>query len=179
MKKDNIEDFIHQHRDEFDEAVPDLKVWAAIDKEINPPSSKRFSITRFSRLAAAAVVLLLMGTAIGLFLNKPSSSKTLSSLSDISTEYAEMEKFYTKKVNVKKAQLAKYQQSTIVNEDLEQLDQIMLELQEDFKNVPKGSEEVIINAMINNYQTKLKILEHVLDDIHTKDAKKNTAKKTI
>ncbi len=171
MKQDNLEDFINQHREEFDSAVPSLKSWAEIDKQLQPKTTaKRFSIKRLSRIAAAAVLLLLIGIAIGLYSSKPKVNQ-LASLSDISTEYAEMETYYKRQVNQKKAQLASYKKDNIVNQDLEQLDEIMLELQEDFKNAPKGSEEMIINAMIKNYKTKLMILEHVLEDIETKESK--------
>jgi len=174
MKKDNLEEFINQHRDEFDSAVPSLKSWSAIDKQLQPKTTaKRFSIRRLTSIAAAAVLLLLMGIAIGLYSSKPKANQ-FASLSDISTEYAEMETYYKRQLKQKKAQLASYKKDNVVNQDLEQLDDIMLELQEDFKNAPKGSEEMIINAMIKNYKTKLMILEHVLDDIESKNKKDET-----
>jgi len=178
MKKDNLEKFIQQHRADFDDAVPNLKVWAEIDKKVNPPKAKRRSIGRWSRWAAAAVLLLLVGIAMGLWMSKPASN-ALASLSDVSAEHAELEDYYVRQVNQKKKQLASFEKENLVQEDLKQLDKIMEELQSDFQKAPKGSEEVIINAMIQNYQTKLMILESVLKNLENQSSTKEKNNETI
>ena len=48
-----------------------------------------------------------------------------------------------------------------------QIDELLEELKTELDNAVKGSEEQIINAMINNYQTKLAILERVLQRIQS------------
>lgn len=164
---DNLEKFIIQHREEFDVEVPSLKVWAGIDKEMAQKTAKRVRLRKMMSIAASVVVLLIAGAILGIQINEASNEEAITSLSDIAPEYADLEQHYKSQVNQKYQQLVSYNHDVYVEEDLAQLDAIFEELKLEFQNVPKGSEEHIINAMINNYQTKIDILEQVLEKIQS------------
>jgi len=171
--KDNLEQFIQDNRQEFDREIPSLKVWAAIDKELNTdpeekPVGKTRSMWRYAWIAASVALLLASGAFIGIQMTGEQSE--IASLSDVSTEYAEMEVYYQKQIQEKVALLARYDDQT-VTKDLEQVDEFMKELQQELKEAPKGNEEIIINAMIDNYQTKVNILERVLERIQSSNRK--------
>lgn len=172
--KDNLEKFIQENRQEFDREIPSLKVWAAIDKELNTdskaePTGKTRRMWRYAWIAASVAFLLTSGAFIGMQMAGNSQSE-IASLSDVSSEYAEMEVYYQSQIQEKVAQLARYDDQT-VTKDLEQVDEFMKELQEELKESPKGNEEKIINAMIDNYQTKINILERVLERIQSSNRK--------
>lgn len=167
--KDNLEQFIKDNRADFDREVPSLKVWAAIDKEIGSeekPVAKPRTLWRYAWIAASVTFLLATGTLIGLQLNNGTESE-IASLGDVSTEYAEMEQHYQSQIKEKVAQLASYDDNASIVDDLSQVDEFMEELKQELQESPKGNEEKIINAMIDNYQTKLDILERVLERIQS------------
>ena len=59
-----IEDFVRDHREEFDGEEPDKKIWEKIAADLEPRKKKQGMLVRFGRtawLAAAAVVLLAVG----------------------------------------------------------------------------------------------------------------------
>jgi hypothetical protein len=164
---DNLEKFILEHRSEFDTAVPNLRVWAEIDRKMERKPLKKVIFMHRLRLAAAVAVLLVAGGVIGAYLATPEDN--VKSLADISPEHAEMEQFFNAQIDDKMAQLASYRQDGFVKADLQELDSLYSELQQDLKNAQPGSEEQVIQAMIINYQTKIDILEQVLEKVQTTD----------
>jgi hypothetical protein len=159
---DNLEKFIIENREEFDSELPGLNVWAGIQDKIEiTPKVKLFTVRRLSA-AAAIVLLFIAGGVIGSQLTKSNSRK---SLSDISPEYAEMENYFNRQVQNKLTVLAKFNKSGVVQQDIHDLDRIYEELQKELQEIPIGKEEQIIEAMINTYQTKIEILEHVLQKV--------------
>jgi predicted PurR-regulated permease PerM len=162
---DNLEKFILERRSEFDTGVPDLKVWSGVVRGLEKRPLRRIVIMKRLRIAAAVALLLTAGGLIGAYL--ASHGQEVKSLADLSPEYAEMERYYNNQINQKLAQLASYRQDGYVRADLQELDTIYEELKQDLQNVPSGSEEQVIQAMINNYQTKVSILERVLEKVQT------------
>jgi hypothetical protein len=60
-----LEQYVRDHREEFDGEEPDSKIWDSIRKEIEPPKKKQADVVRLYRArwsVAAAVVLLIAGT---------------------------------------------------------------------------------------------------------------------
>lgn len=170
---DNLEDFIKKNRNQFDQKTPDLKVWSEIEKQLAPPQAKRISLLRILSIAASVIFLLGMGAYGGNYFTQSSSTQSIVSLDDISTEYGQLERDFQKQINRKRTQLASYNYDTSINEDLTDLDKTLDELRMELINVPKGSEEQIVDAMIKNYKTKVAILEIVLDKIVSTNSKRS------
>ena len=164
--RDRLENFINENRDQFDDKVPSLKVWADIEKELAPAKAKRISLFRIASVAASVIVLLGVGAFFGKnYLNTASVNAPLVSLQEISPEYGEIEIKYQKEINQKYTRLASLDYDKSVNDDLMDLDITLEELRKELINVPKGSEEQIVEAMIRNYESKIRILEIVLEKI--------------
>lgn len=163
---DRLEKFVIRNRTEFDSEVPSLKVWAEIDKQLEQKSAKRITLWRSMRVAAAVVILLCAGSFIGNQMGD-SSNTMASSLGEIAPEYAELESYYNSQIDQKIKQLASYRHEVYVQEDLRQLDEIFTELRTELENAPKGAEKQIIQMMIDNYETKVSILERVLKKIQS------------
>ena len=162
---DNLEKFILENRESFDDAVPGLKVWANIDRRLEQRPMRRIVWMKRLRVAAAVAMLLTAGGVIGAYLTN--ASHKVESLADISPEHAEMERYFKSQVQDKMAQLVSYRQDTYVKPDIQELDALYEQLRTELKNAPEGAEERIIQAMINNYQTKIDILEQVLEKVET------------
>ncbi len=161
---ENLEKFIRENRADFDTGVPSLNVWASLDQHLDRqrPSGRVVWMRRL-RLAAAVALLLTAGGGIGAYLTN--SSKTLESLADVSPEHAEMERYFSSQVNEKLAKLATYKQDGMVKADIQELDEAYEQLKLELENAPAGADEQIIQAMIETYQTKISILEQVLEKI--------------
>ena len=175
--RDNLEQFIQDNRKDFDRAIPSLKVWADIDRQLGGskriPSRSRFFIMK---IAASVLFLLMLGAAGGMYLAK-SSQIGGEDLAEQFPEFGEKQLFYTQQVSLKLDQLKQYDYDSFVDEDLKELDLFIQDLREQLKKAPRGSEEKIINAMIQNYQTKLAILERVLERLQPSMQKEQNPKK--
>lgn len=181
MKKDNLEQFIQGHRDEFDKDVPSLKIWYGIEKELDSQqttSAKRFGVWRAMRIAAAVVFLLVTGGIIGSLLTQQAVAGEQNfaelDIESIAPELGEMEAYYQSQVQEKIQVLATYDEDPTLQEDLEELDAWREELKQDLIDAPKGSEEEIINGIISSYQAKIDILERVLNRIEAASNQNST-----
>lgn len=161
---DNLEKFIRENRHDFDTEVPSLNVWANLDQHLDSqrPSGRVVWMKRL-RVAAAVLALLVAGGAAGAYLTN--QGKAVDSLADVSPEHAEMERYFSTQVEEKMAKLATYKQDGVVKADIQELDQAYEQLRKELENAPAGAEEKIIQAMIETYQTKINILEQVLEKV--------------
>lgn len=183
MKMDNLEQFIRDNREEFDTAVPSLKIWAELDKKLpqpqEKPAAKRISIRRFLSIAAAVTLLISFGVGIGFSLS-PSPDQSAVTLSDLSPEYAEVETYYATQVNSQLTKLASYKATTPeMQADLAELDQWMQDLQKELSIVPKSKEEAVVNDIIDLYKTKVAILGKLLESIQSSNQKNSNQHETV
>jgi hypothetical protein len=91
------------------------------------------------------------------------------SLSDISFKYQEVEEFYQAGVDEKIFEF-RHLQCKIDQEQMEMIDQELAEFDQNYARLQADlsrnmNDERVINAMITNYQTKLRFLELVIDQI--------------
>ena len=164
---DPLEAFIHTHRENFDADTPDLRVWAAIEQAL--PTAREAKVVRVhwhrSLLRiAASIALLVCGIGIGLWYAGQHTNTPGMALSEVSSEYAELEQYYQRDISAKQEKLASFAsyRDESVTEDLQQMDQIMNDLRQELANVPPGNREQVVRAMIENYKAKAAILERVL-----------------
>lgn len=175
FNKDPLEMFVQEHRDEFDLKEPSFRLWEQIadglppDKEKSAP--KMVSLRLVMRVAAMIVVVL--GAALLLFLQSSNNSEirlkgNSIALHDISPELAEVEQHYMALIEAK---LVTLKSSNILNgadyqsliHEMEALDRDYEELKKELKN--SLDKEKVIEAMIQNYRLRLKILEKMLQQI--------------
>ncbi|MEM1120589.1 MAG: hypothetical protein AAGJ18_09070 [Bacteroidota bacterium] len=191
---DNLEQFIRDNREEFDTAVPSLKVWAELDKKLPQTATqisvhkvqplaqasvaKVFSIRKF--LSMAAAVTLLIGFGIGIGFTLAPQGKEAVALSDISPEYAEVEQYYAQQVNTNLAVLASFDATTpAIKADLAEIDAWMEDLQKELSIVPDSKKEAVINDIIDLYKTKVAILDKLLESIQSSNQKNSIQNETV
>jgi hypothetical protein len=168
---EKLENFIRENREAFDSETPDLRVWAALNKQLSenaqPSNTKIVYISNWLprlRIAASVALLVVTGIGIGLFLSR---NNNLPDLADISPEHAEMENYYKKEIGKKERELVQISNTANypeVKKDLASIDQVMLELREELMNAPKGSREQVVRTLIESYKNKVEILERVLEE---------------
>ena len=167
--RDRLEDFIKDHREEFDFNVPDPKLWQGIEKNIN----KTRSVNIRFYLSRAAIIILVAGVTFFAqryyFMNKDlfvAKNDTTANDEVIIPELMEAEAYYTGMVNEKLEQLQPElkENPTLEKElrnDLSELDSVYQNLKNDLKDDVANQE--VIEAMIQNYRLRVSILEDMLD----------------
>ncbi len=178
MKRDNLEQFITQHREEFDAEHPPLHLWAGIERRLEEQMPKvaaparvvpMFSISRL-KFAAGVAALLVIGFMAGLSIARQQQLSPLAEIERVNPDFRDAERYYTGQIDQKLQQLASYDgNNDAVLQDLAQVDEIMAELKNELASAPVGAEEQIVSDLIRSYRTKVAILEKVLESIQTKD----------
>ncbi|HHB78329.1 MAG TPA: hypothetical protein ENK85_03740 [Saprospiraceae bacterium] len=160
---DNLKQFISDHRSEFDDRRPPEGMWMRIESKL--PRSAAPKIRFLNRqLIAAATVLLLVGVA---FVAGQLSAKK-ASVHDIYPEFAETESYFQRKIDSKKRAVAVHATDSTWVDDIHQLEMVMNELRAELVRNPEASKGDIIQAMIDNYNIRLEIMDRILEKTNDK-----------
>ncbi len=173
---DPLECFIREHREAMDNEYPNQQIWANINQQIALPTAPKTKIVRMAGWqrnllrAAAALALLITGMGAGMWYSQNNMglmNQNGMAMSEVSTEYAELEAYYQREIESKQQQLAHFtsNSTTDLEGDLLQMDKNMQELRAELANVPAGNREQVVRAMIENYKAKASILQRVLEHL--------------
>jgi hypothetical protein len=164
---DKLEKFVTEHRNEFDIYEPDPELWNKIHR---PNSRGNYLISWFWK---AAVILLVFGASYLAHIHIKNTRHIVMKGDNMNPasatpELAETEKYYsgliqTKLTEVQKV-LASYPElKKDLRNDLAELDSIYRDLRKDLKE--NVSNQEVIEAMIQNYRLKLKLLEQIQQEL--------------
>lgn len=187
---DPLECFIRENRDALDMERPDRQLWTAISQNLPTvaaaaPRAKVLTMgwQRHLLRAAAAIALLICGVGLGIWYAGGSATdgpfnRNGMAMSDVSTEYAELEDYYQRDIASKKEQLLRFTSNnkSELEGDLLQMDKAMEELRAELSHVPPGNREQVVRAMIENYKAKASILQRVLERLEETEAPENQPK---
>jgi hypothetical protein len=129
---------------------------------------KRVSITPHL-LKAAVVTVLVALSSLWTWEHVLSPDARRTSLSEVSTDYAEVENYYVKQVNLMEDEIqgiwlnGQADDNKVLIEELDQMDKTYEELQKDLHANP--NDERIINAMIEHYQKKIEVMNFILSQL--------------
>jgi hypothetical protein len=229
-----LEQFVRDHREEFDAEEPDKKIWEKISAEVTPPKKKQGGLIRLNPVrwsAAAAVILVMVG--MGWYLsnrtgktppvvanrtagasnnlptpgsgnpaagtvtppaagsNKPSSElaairpKTSNGTDESDNSMDEEMYHYARLVEIKHNQLKAIEKDEPLlyrqfASDVSKLDSVYHNLQSQLPKNP--NREQLLEAMLQNLQLQMGLLNHQLDIIkqinHSKMTEYEKAHKT-
>lgn len=168
--KDRLEEFIAENREAFDFYEPADAVWEKIEKNKKSSRVVRFNYRTVLVRVAAVIVIFFGSYYVHDFMQKRNNNKiALKSRIEenliIIPELVETEAYYASQVsdrlNELKAYTANYPEiEEDVRYDLNELDSVYAELKRDLKDNVANDE--VIEALIQNYRLKLKILEDLL-----------------
>jgi hypothetical protein len=179
MKKDQFKDFIQEHQDEFNMLEPSQDVWKGIENS-SKKERRLFDSRVFLRIAAS--LFFILGAAwIALQIGKMPVRETADkeevkteelydyAFSGISDELAEVEHYYVNEVAQKEALLSNFK----VDEDLlEEVQLLNVEFEQLKIEMGQSADPMrVVEAMINNYQLRLEILQSILDQLEREKEK--------
>ena len=157
---DQLERFIQDNRSAFDDRNPDPALWSAIESRLPQHEARRITLWKAVSVAAVGLVLVLSGVIAGMYLTRSGFEDT--------AEYAEFrqaEQYYSVQFDRTRANLSQYTYDPAIDEDLAELDIIYQELSQELLKGEHPNKNEIIEALIQNYQTRLSILERILERI--------------
>ena len=173
-----LEKFIGDHRNEFDDAVPSSKVWENVAKEFEEKKQQKAVLLPLYKWSIAAALLITAGITIFLVLNNkktgtgPVETAGIDTINPINTnppEYVPEVNQFAKMVVLKQEELKAlapeqpelYRKFTT---DINQLDSSYKSLKSQLSTTP--NRELLIEAMIQNLQLQLNVLNQQLNIIN-------------
>jgi len=167
MKKDTIDQLFENRNGEFDvHKTPEGHQHRFLNK-LNTPQSKESKPSHYlKRVIAIAAVLAVIVTISGLFIN---TNETTADLASVSPEMEQTQSFFTSTINNELKTLKGFNApntKVLVQDALKQLE-ILEDKYELLKRdlVDSGNDKRVIYAMISNFQSRIELLEHVINKI--------------
>ncbi len=167
----NIEDIIRSNKDFFDEAEPSQGHLERFNRKLEimfgAKTIKRSIVPYLLR--AAVVTLLLTLSSLWTWDHFIRSDRNRMTLGDVSPEYKEVENYYVHEVNLMENEIGNIdlknnpEQKQILFKEMKSMDSVYVQLQKELKANP--DDERIINAMIEHYQTKVDVMNYILNQL--------------
>lgn len=171
--KDELEKFVNLEREDFDFEMPDEKIWNNISNQINPGSlSIVWYKTFLFKGIAAGFILLVLGGYLG-FLIGNNNDSPLWNIGLEPIPFKDFEIVSQKSIQDKVLQLKKLDAEESIYNDLKQIDRSMEELKRELKTIPLGQEKIILEQLRLGYQTKIEILDKILQRLEPKQQNQN------
>ncbi|HNT94416.1 MAG TPA: hypothetical protein PLK17_04825 [Bacteroidales bacterium] len=166
-----IEDIIKRGRSEFDDREPSdghfERFSFKLATRLHSGAVKRSIIPHL--LKAAVVTLLITLSSLWTFDHfvRPNLKRTMT-LSEVSPEYREVERYYVQQVNLMENEfssldLSNPEQKEVLLQEMASMDSVYSDLQKELRANP--NDQRIIDAMIKHYQTKLEVMSYILDQL--------------
>jgi hypothetical protein len=167
----NIEDIIRNNKEFFDSGEPSDGHFERFQRKLEircETLAVKRSIVPYL-LKAAVVTLLVTLSSLWTWEHFLRPDRDRMSLSDVSPQYREVENYYAHQVNLMESELSSIDingnasQKKMLLGELRSMDSVYVQLQKDLKANP--SDERIINAMIEHYQTKVEVMSYIVDQL--------------
>ncbi len=178
---DNLEKYIRENREAFDDKDPGENSWNEIVKRINKPVSKTIRVTQWIWKAAS---IILFAAVIGLLVDRYVHNKNAAGPvvpNPRITELRQVENYYTNLITEKRQEINVYLQKDpdfrkSFNHDINQLDSLYSGLKTELS---KSYNDKIVDAMIVNLQLRIKILNEQLSILQSIQKTKKNEKSSI
>lgn len=162
VESDNVKKFIQDNLDDFNLEQPSKKVWKGIEA-----SNKPKNFRQYFGIAASLLFLISAGTYF-LFQNDNETNSIENPLVTnevyvVPEEVKDIEQFYAIQVNQKIKEAERFEDSKDL---LDEVENLKLEFEELKSDMGIGADrEKVLEAMIDNYRTRLTILEDLLEEL--------------
>ncbi len=156
---DELKNFVDQNRKDFEMFETNTEVlWQGIKVGIEP-QKRRFEVIRTWAWRVAAILVLGVGLAWAFIGREAENSWDTAELKDAETYYGNL---IDQKLRIIQTQHSNRVDPALFK-DLAALDSACKELKTDLKDNASNAE--VVNAMIQHYRIKLKLLENILDEL--------------
>ncbi|WP_298515263.1 hypothetical protein [uncultured Kordia sp.] len=163
--KDELKEYIQAHKNQFDdhsiEEADKLKLWAKISEELPETPTKVIPLWKKASFRVAAAVVLLVACLFAYY----TTNEVEGEYDMVSDEFRQIDRHYKSLVEnqiqlVKNnAHLTKEEQADFLSY-IDELDQEYIKLKKELKQGVNN--QIIIEAIINNYRKKIQIMEDLL-----------------
>jgi len=177
-----LEDFIREHRNEFDELEPSMDLWDRIEKHLpaegglpKKREAKMFSLGFVLRVAATVIVVMGIGFVFYLRYEKRGGVD----LAAINPEYAKQQVHYASLVETKRIELKQLSQQSPelyqeFSAEIAKMDSVYRKLNSELATSP--NQESVLHAMIRNLQIQTEVLNQQLQVIEQYNQMKKVEK---
>ncbi len=176
MNKDKLEKFIIDHREDFQTHTAPDHIWLNIAKQLDDDQlpTKRKSPFLYFISGIAASMILVVTAIFGFHVYQLNTNKNYKNEITMMREFQQKESDYVRLVNSKLASINEGSVDQSLEYDMLQLDAIYQELKAELMSSQSDNLELIISALISNYETKLEILKTMEEkQTETINAKEN------
>jgi hypothetical protein len=156
--KDQLEDFIRQNREAFDDKEPSSRVWQKIDRYLSGPAGSGRTTLMLWR--AAAIVFMALSAYL-LIPKQVARSENAMAMK----EFADVEAFYVQEISNKVDMIHQFRRSDGLNgftEDFRQLEAMYMVLKEEMKARPS---EKVKDALVLNLLVRIDLLNQHLQKL--------------
>lgn len=165
MNNRGIEEYIKEHKKEFDFKTPSDQLWGRIDAALDKEKIKKKSAMPLWLGIAASLILIMTVTFIYTYRDR---NKELE-IADINPMYGKKELKYASLIEEKKDSLQVYAKKNPVlyarfSADLGQLDKDYEQLKKELQNSP--NQKVVVKAMVKNLELQLQVINQQLSIIN-------------
>ncbi|MEO9476879.1 MAG: hypothetical protein ABJG41_15150 [Cyclobacteriaceae bacterium] len=155
--QDKLKEYVEASGEDFDMFdFPQGQSWEAISNRLQQPQ-RGHMFMRYWKYAVAACLIVVTGFS-AYFLGQTQLT------SDALSELQEIENYYQSEIDIKMLQVKQRVNDPVLMADLESMDQAFSDLENDLKDNVDNAE--VVEAMMENYRLKLRILEKVLQEIN-------------
>ncbi len=171
QEMENLEELIRTNKDFFDEAEPSAGHFDRFSRKLEMRFSRQVvkrSIVPYL-LKAAVVTLLVTLSSLWTWDHFIRSDRNRMTLGDVSPQYREVENYYVHQVRNMESELVNIdlknnpEQKKMLLSELKSMDSVYVQLQKELKANP--DDERIINAMIEHYQTKVDMMNYIVNQL--------------
>ena len=191
--KDYIEKLIQNNLDELNDNEPMDGHFERFEAKLKAQNKTRKISLNFILKVAAAVVFVFLATNQAFIYFSPNSqgliltanNKPEVTLASVSPEYKEVEFYYTTSINtgldqwneLNNAGYISDEEQAIMQDELKEFENLYKSLQNDLSANP--NDERVINAMLEFYQTKLSLINMIVNKLEEVKQQKNNHDENI
>jgi len=166
-----IDEILMNNRDFFDDGEPSKGHFERFSRKLE----MRFHTVRVKRsivpylLRAAVVTLLITLSSLWTWEHFINPDRNRMSLGEVSPEFREVENYYLHQVNLMENEIGSIDfsnnpdQKEMMLTEIKSMDSVYVQLQKELKTNP--NDERIINAMIEHYQTKVDVMNFIVNQL--------------
>jgi hypothetical protein len=168
-----IEDIIRENKDLFEDKEPSEGHFGRFTARLEARSGKasvKKSIVPYL-LRAAVVTLLVTLSSLWVWDNFLSPTSKRTTLGEVSPQYREVENYYIHQVKLMEGEITNEnlfndpEQKQMLLREMKSMDSVYVSLQKELKANP--DDQRIINAMIEHYQTKVEVMNYIINQLKT------------
>jgi len=168
-----IEEVVKENRNAWDDREPEaghferFSVKLELRRQARAP--KRSIVPYLLRAAVVTLLVTLSSLWTWDHFIRPGSKRM--TLSEVSPQYREVENYYIHQVSLIEGEISNMdihnspEQKEILLSELESMDSVYVSLQKELKANP--NDERVISAMIEHYQTKLEVMNYIVNQLKT------------